>query len=145
MEQSRETLDINMCALSYLNTHPYPHTCHIALGEQVDIVFIIPIHSLNIIQLLLPYSLLQSFKREKKVFQCWRCLPSDVRNGVRVSRGLASAPAALAPCITSCMFAPGWMHYLMGSLLLLSSGDLRKVSGKHKTRGQKERAAQAGL
>lgn len=84
MEQSRETLGINVCALLYLNTHPHPHTCHIALREQVDIVFIIPMHSLNIIQLLPPYSLLQSFKGQKNVFQCWHYLASDVRNGVRV-------------------------------------------------------------
>lgn len=138
MEQSRETLNNNTCAHSHLNTHPHPHTCHIALREQVDIVLIIPIRSLNIIQLLLPCSLLQSFKREKNAFQCGRCLPSDVRNRVRVHRGLASGLAALEPCIASYTFAPGWMHYLMGSLLLLLSWELRKVSGKHKTRGLKE-------
>lgn len=88
---------------------------------------------------LQPFTAFQ--EREKNVFQCWRCLPGDVRNGVRVPRGLACGPAALEPCIASCMFAPGWMHYMMGSLLLLSSWERRKVSGKHKTRDLKERAA----
>lgn len=82
-----------------------------ALGEQVDIVFIIPIYSF--IAYSKSYSVATSFQsfeviqERKTVIQCLHYLPSDGKNGVRIPQGLASALAALAPCIACCMFAPG--------------------------------------